>query len=553
MEDSENSKIPLVKSEETFRSLVENSLQGFFIIQDFKCIYANKAIEDITGYSVQELLSMNFEDISNLIHPEDREFVLNRLKDRLNGKEVPSRYEYRIITKDGQIKWIETSPKLIQLNNKPAVQSVIVDITHRKKLEEELSLSKKRLESILNIYEYKSKDIKDLIDFALDEVLKLTNSKVGFFGYYNEEEKVMKIGAWSKEAMKECKVIDYPLLFHIDKAGIWAESIRQRKPFVLNDYNIEHPGKRGYPYGHVHITKLLSIPIFTDHKITAIVAVANKPNEYDENDIKQLSLIMNPVLEIIERRKIEEELKKLNIELEYKVKERTKELELSNKELESFAYTVSHDLRAPLRAINGYTTILLTDYSEKFDEEGKKICSSIIRNTKKMAQLIDELLLLSRIGRTVLTFTNIDMKSLVLSLYDEIVPKERKDTIEFIVNELHNIKGDNILLKQVWLNLISNAIKFTSKNERPIIFIESKEEKEYITYSIKDNGVGFDMRYSDKLFGVFQRLHSEKEFPGTGVGLAIVSRIIQKHNGKVWAEAELNKGATFYFSLPKHN
>lgn len=550
-EHSEQTRTPFIKTEETFRCLVENSLQGFIIVQDLKLIYVNKVIEDITGYSIQELMSMSFNDISNLIYPEDREFVMNRLKDRLAGKDVPQRYEYRIICKNGEIKWLEIFAKLIELNNKPAIQAALIDITARKKLEEELSLSKKRLESILNIYEYKSKDIKDLIDFALDEVIKLTNSEIGFFGYYDEEKKVMKIGAWSKKAMKECKVIDYPLLFHLDKAGIWAESIRQRKPFILNDYNIEHPNKRGYPVGHVHIKKLLSIPIFTDHKITAIVAVANKPTDYDEIDIKQLSLIMNPVLDIIERRKAEEELKKLNIELEDKIKERTKELEISNKELESFAYTVSHDLRAPLRAINGYTTILFNDYFDKFDEDGKNICSSIIRNTQKMAQLIDELLLLSRIGRTVLSYTSINMKNLVLSVYEEIAPADRKNNIEFVVNDLHNIKGDQLLLKQVWLNLISNAIKFSSKTEKPIIFIESKEEDENIIYSIKDNGVGFDMRYSSKLFGVFQRLHSEKEFPGTGVGLAIVSRIIQKHNGKVWVEAEVNKGATFYFSLQK--
>jgi len=259
------------------------------------------------------------------------------------------------------------------------------------------------------------------------------------------------------------------------------------------------------------------------------------------------------VRDISERKKAEIEIKEFNALLEKKVDERTKQLKDANKELEAFAYTVSHDLRAPLRAIDGFTRILIEDHTKDLSEEGIKVSNVIIRNAKKMGQLIDDLLAFSRVNRYEMSKLQVDMQFIVDTVCKELITDDLKAKIKIEIGELPKVIGDRSLLKQVWTNLISNAIKFSSKKENPEIKINCEiTDHEYI-YSVSDNGAGFDNELADKLFGVFNRLHSNQEFEGTGVGLAIVQRIIQRHQGEVWAEAEIDKGAKFYFKLERIN
>jgi PAS domain S-box-containing protein len=222
-----------------------------------------------------------------------------------------------------------------------------------------------------------------------------------------------------------------------------------------------------------------------------------------------------------------------------------------NKELEAFSYSVSHDLRAPLRAINGYAEILNEDYGAKLDDEGKRIIEIIRDNATRMGTLIDDLLSFSRLGRKEIQMTEIDMNELV----DEVMVELNKlmtHHAKIKIGKLHQAKADYGLLRQVMFNLISNAVKYSSKKKSPIVEISSEEKNGEIIFSVKDNGAGFDMQYADKLFGVFQRLHSQDEFEGTGVGLAIVQRIISRHKGRSWAEGKVNEGAVFYFSILKN-
>lgn len=218
-----------------------------------------------------------------------------------------------------------------------------------------------------------------------------------------------------------------------------------------------------------------------------------------------------------------------------------------NNELEAFTYSVSHDLRAPLRSVDGYAKVLLEDYGEKLDAEGHQVLSTIMNNAKKMGKLIDDLLEFSRLGRKEVSKGLVDMKQLVQTIVNDFT-EDIQSKIE--IGDLHSVRGDHSMLQQVWINLINNAVKYSSKNEEFHIEIQSVKDGPLITYKVIDNGVGFDMQYAHKLFKVFQRLHKSKDFEGTGVGLALVQRIVQKHNGRVWAEAAVDKGATFYFSLP---
>jgi two-component system sensor kinase len=232
------------------------------------------------------------------------------------------------------------------------------------------------------------------------------------------------------------------------------------------------------------------------------------------------------------------------------LKERTLELEDSNKELESFSYSISHDLRAPLRSINGYSEILKEDYEEKLDEEGVRLLNVIRDSATKMGSLIDDILAFSRLGRKELERKKVDMNVIASSVTKDVrTAFEGNQTIRFSIQDLPPAHGDLSLLHQVYQNLIENAVKYSAGEKIINIEIGSREEDDKTIYYVKDNGVGFNMDYHDKIFGVFQRLHTDKEFHGTGVGLAIVKRIIKKHNGAIWAESEVGKGSTFNFTL----
>lgn len=251
--------------------------------------------------------------------------------------------------------------------------------------------------------------------------------------------------------------------------------------------------------------------------------------------------------ETIERKKAEEKLKKAF----KKLQTQEKHLEAINEHLDSFAYSVSHDLRAPLRAIDGFSQVLLDMYRDKVDDEMQHYLDRISKGAQKMGQLIDDLLGFSRATRGEIKYKKIDVEKIVNDLvkaHRDVIEQDRD--IEFIVNPLGEVEADEQMLKIVFTNLLQNAVKYTRKCEKARIEIESKQKRGEIQFFVKDNGIGFDMKYKDKLFEAFQRLHTDKEFTGSGIGLATVKRIVSKHGGKVWAEGEVDKGATFYFTLP---
>ncbi len=272
--------------------------------------------------------------------------------------------------------------------------------------------------------------------------------------------------------------------------------------------------------------------------------------EYNENG--NLISTIAAARDITDSKMYENKILKINSELDLRVKERTAELESANKELEAFTYSVSHDLRSPLRAIDGFSRIILEDYSQVLDNEGIRLFNVIRHNAKKMDQLITDLLQLSRVTRQQIEKEDIDLTKFISEIYDEVANEDTKSKFQFICNSMINIRADKTLLRQVWINLISNAIKYTLPKGNRVIEVDNYlSANEIITY-IKDTGVGFNPEYAGKLFGVFQRLHRAEEFEGTGVGLAVVKRIVDKHGGRVWAESKLNEGSTFYIAFPKN-
>lgn len=262
------------------------------------------------------------------------------------------------------------------------------------------------------------------------------------------------------------------------------------------------------------------------------------------------SLLAGYTIDITDQREAEAEIHRLNAKLEQRVIERTAQLEAANSDLEAFCYSVSHDLRAPLRHIDGYVELLVSRCRADLSDKGLHYLDAISASARQMGVLIDDLLQFSRTGRTEMRREKMDMNQALKEALTTLRANSSERSIEWVIEALPSVLGDHALLRQVWANLLDNAVKYTRTRGVGRIEVSAREEKGEIIFSVADNGVGFDMQYVGKLFGVFQRLHSMEEFEGTGIGLATVQRIINRHGGRIWAEAELNRGATFYFTLP---
>jgi PAS domain S-box-containing protein len=468
-----------------------------------KITYVNDKFCNISKFSRKQLLGQDHRVINSGHHSKD--FIRNLWTTIARGQVWHGEIKNR--AKDGSFYWVDTTivPFLDEHGKPRQYVAIRADITARKEAE----LASTRLAAIV---EYSDDSI---ISKDLNSVIMSWNKGAEqTFGYTADEmigTSIMRLipdGRKAEENYIMGKIKNGESVKHF-------ETLRQTKDGRLIDVSIT---------------------------VSSIKDAAGK-----------IIGVSKVARDITERKQAEAKIRELNTELEQRVIERTAQLEAANRELEAFSYSVSHDLRAPLRAVNGFAGIVLEDFSPQLPEEGRRYLERIRAGGQQMGELIDDLLAFSRLSRQPVNRQPVDTVHLVQNTLDELKPQQNGRQIELRIGKLPACHGDPALLKQVWINLISNAIKYTRGHEPAIIEIGCECENDEPIFFVRDNGAGFDMQYANKLFGVFQRLHRADEFEGTGVGLAIVQRIIHRHGGRVWAQAEVNRGATFHFTLEGEN
>lgn len=459
-----------------------------------------------------------------------------------------------------------------------SICSIATDITPQKEAEKELQdlyekekdkrLRIERINSRLKLLEkvgdffaedrtdYRS-SLKKVSDLLTEEVAEICAFDIYDDGSLSRAAQSINLAPEKKEIIRQNRE-KYPTWFY--NTEIFKKAVSGKEPLLEKRFTDEELKKEAGQDEQFELIRQLGIrsyfllPLIDSNQDVIGVAtliITRESREFTEDDRVFLAELADKVALYIENSLINEKMRKFNRRLEQKVSERTKQLENTNEELESFSYSVSHDLRTPLRAIAGYSNLLIEDYRESLDEEGQEFLAIINNETKRMGTLIDDLLSFSRLSRKEKIRKSFSMTTLVRDCIDEVL-KVSDTAADIKIGDLPEVSGDPKLLRQVWVNLIGNAVKYRKNGQKPEITIGTcpADRKNRITFYIRDNGVGFNMEYADKLFGVFQRLHSEDEFEGTGIGLALVRRIVNRHGGDVWAESEVGEGSTFYFSLP---
>lgn len=461
--------------------------------------YVNDRFSAINLYSREEAIGRNYRIVNSGYHPKE---FFQKMYDTL-GKGRVWHGEIRNRAKDGSIFWVAaTTVPLLDSGGKPRQYITIrTDITARKRLEE----VREHLAAVVE----SSDDA--IISKTLNGMVTAWNSGAErLFGYSSAES----VGKPMDRLL--------PLERATEESDILARIARGERVDHFETVRVRKDGKR------VDISATISPVKDSSGAIVGVAKIAR---------------------DITQRKTSEVEILKLNDELEEKVKLRTAQLEAANKELETFSYSVSHDLRAPLRHISGFSQLLVEEFGANLAPGARHYLDRIQAGTQNMGVLVDELLHLARVGRHALNRRTTNLKELVAEVITLLLPESEGRQVEWAISDLSTAQCDPVLVRQIFQNLLSNALKFTRPRAQAVIEVSCREEDGQPVFMVRDNGIGFNMKYVNKLFGVFQRLHRAEDFEGTGIGLATVQRIVHKHGGQVWAEGELDKGAAFYFTL----
>jgi PAS domain S-box-containing protein len=511
--ERKNAEDILQENEKRWRTLIEKSADALTLLKsDGTVIYEGPTVQRLTGYSAEERVGQNS---LGHIFPADLPMVKSVLGKVLSTPGNSETAQFRSVRKDGSAWWVEaTATNLLE---DPSVQAIVVnyrDITARKQAEDELRDSENRFRIL---FEHAGMGVAQA-DSVTGQFLRVNQRYCEIVGY----------------TAQELEKKNFHDITHPDDLPDDLEYMERLRSGEVSEFMLE----KRYCRKDGSIVWVLLV-------VSPLWGPGEPPGTHIGviHDITEQKRAENAL------RNSEAEVRKLNAELERRVVERTSQLEATNKELEAFAYSISHDLRAPLRAIDGFARILEDDYAEKLDEDGKFLIERLRSANRNLTQLVDALLGLSRMTRAELRHETVDLSAIARSVLETLQQNSPAREVIFHVAEGLKVQGDYRLMRVVLENLIGNAWKFTTRREHAAIEFGTIPYEDDVAYFVRDNGAGFNMAYADKLFGAFQRLHASTEFEGTGIGLATVQRIIHRHGGRVWAEGEMEKGATFYFTL----
>lgn len=492
----------------------------------------------------------------DMVHPADRGRVEQDLMSTIQ-RGVSLRSQHRIVLSDGSVKHVETLGEVEHGRDGTPVRVVgsIQDITENKLFEEALNDKLRRLQLLRELgflfaSSLEQPEIIRKVSTFIPQYLGVTRAIIRFV---DTAERALVASANDPSGNDLPR---QPIGFSIS-----GRCVEENRPVLVNDCRTTDQIPPEW-VEHFQLRSVLAVPIRTSAGVIGVLRVddSERYGRFTEADVEFVSLVADQLAVALENarlyaaaRQAEQETERLNAELEQRVHDRTAQLESVNKELESFSYSVSHDLRAPLRHISGFVELLRERIQDTVDDESLRYLATVSQSAVRLGNLIDELLAFSRIGRTDLRTGSVDLSRLVAEIRRDMASDMKGRLIEWTVGEIPSVQGDATLLKLVMSNLLSNAVKF-SRDRRParitIGSLPRQHPQDPVTVFVRDNGAGFDQAYADKLFGVFQRLHTSEEFEGTGIGLANVRRIIQRHGGSTWAEGEVDAGATIYFTLP---
>lgn len=577
------------QAEERFRLVVEWTPNAIVVVnQEAEIVLINSQAEQLFGYKREELIGRLVEVLIpervRTKHVDYRANFITHPEARPMGKGR----ELYALRKDGSEVPVEIGLSPIQNKEGLFVLAVIVDITERKQAEEERAQALERERAA----RAEAEAAQHRLAF-LAEASQTLISSLDYEATLNTMARLVvpDIADWcAVDVLEENGSLNRVAVVHSDPAKVQiAAELQKRYPPNLDDTegvaSVLRTGQSElYPeisdamleaaipdqdllriMRGLGLKSAMIVPLVAREEVFGAITfvAAESDRHYGSLDLRLAEELARRAAQAVDNAHLYKQARQLNAELEQRVAKRTAELEAvnhvleqrntdlaaANEELESFSYSVSHDLRAPLRAIDGFSRILASEYASELPAEAQRYLNMVRTNTEQMGQLIEDLLTFSRLTRQQVKERSVDPATLVRQIFEDLQPQYEDRRVELRVGELPTCEADPAMLRQVWLNLLENALKYTRKRDVAVIEVGFKEEDGGPVYFIKDNGVGFDMRYVHKLFGVFQRLHRAEEYEGTGVGLATVQRIIRRHGGRVWAEAEVDQGATFYFTI----
>ncbi|WP_406658150.1 PAS domain S-box protein [Methanolobus sp. ZRKC2] len=564
--DRRKAEEAVLEAEKKYRLIFENSPLGIFHFDDKGIVsHCNEKFLQIIGVKDKKAV-IGFNMVTHIKDKVMRKAisdVLSRKAGHFEGK-----YHAAISGEDIFIK-ADYSPNIADDGTFLGGIGIFEDISARKKAEEALLLDESRLETLLKLTRMTNNTFKEIADFVQEEAVKLTQSKMGYLAFLNEKGTVLSIYSWSRNVMKECNVEEEKKFDYLLKStGLWGEPVRQERPIIVNDYGAYNELKRGYPKGHVKMKRYMSVPIIEGGRVVGVAGVGNKKDPYDQADIRQLTLLMEGMWQMMEQKRAEDTLRKFASELAQVNRELSKantELSKVNEDLKSldlmkdeFLSNVSHEFKTPLTSIQGYSQLISDGTLGPVNGQQKKAVDTVIRNSERLRKLVDSLLYLSRAqaGKLSYTFDEVKVSDIIDNPIQDLALQIKKKNISLnrdVAEDLPLIKGDGDKLSDVIMNLMDNAIKFTPQGGKINIGAEIKDDSIHIYVS--DSGIGIP---EDKIPNLFERFYQvdssiKRRYGGTGLGLYICKKIVEDHEGKIWVESREGEGSTFHILLPLEN